>query len=597
MHPTSFSRVTPLRSFSILAAGISAAALISSAPLALAGSATWNPNPGSGVWNTASNWTPATVPNGPSDVATFSVSSLTAVSLASSVEVSAIDFTAGASAFNISAGPGTTLTISGLGVSNASGVTQTFTISDNEHGTGALMFVNSATAGDGNIYRNKGNTFGFTTASTQFFGTSNAGTSTIINFDPGKSFMEGGFTAFHDQSSAANSTIINQAVDSGNILDAFGTLTCFYDNSTAGNAILVAEGSDAVGDDTPEVDFFEDSTADHATITIEAGGPLPGAVSGAIFFAGNSTAGNALITLKGGPAGGNSGGFGEFLSSATAGNATIVLESGEDDGAGGYLYFFDTTSGGQAGFTVNGTAVLDLSFHSAPGLAVGSLAGDGTVSIGSLALTIGTNNQNTEFAGTIQDSTSHTGSVVKAGSGRLSLSGANPFGGGTTVNGGTLLVSNTTGSATGTGPVTVNNLATLGGTGTVAGAVTIAGTLAPAAGPHRESIFTTQSALTLASGSKLIYTARGKGRTVSTDTVVANGVTISAATFIARVTFPAMLRTGTLLTVIDNTSSSPIAGTFVNLPDQSSFTAGGQTFTVSYEGGDGNDLTLTAVRP
>jgi hypothetical protein len=34
------------------------------------GSATWKLNPGSGDWNTASNWMPATVPNGPSDVAT-----------------------------------------------------------------------------------------------------------------------------------------------------------------------------------------------------------------------------------------------------------------------------------------------------------------------------------------------------------------------------------------------------------------------------------------------------------------------------------------------------------------------------------------------
>ena len=29
-----------------------------------AGSATWDLNPGSGDWNTATNWTPATVPNG-----------------------------------------------------------------------------------------------------------------------------------------------------------------------------------------------------------------------------------------------------------------------------------------------------------------------------------------------------------------------------------------------------------------------------------------------------------------------------------------------------------------------------------------------------
>ena len=38
-----------------------------------AGSATWNLNPASDLWSTASNWTPATVPNGPADTATFDI--------------------------------------------------------------------------------------------------------------------------------------------------------------------------------------------------------------------------------------------------------------------------------------------------------------------------------------------------------------------------------------------------------------------------------------------------------------------------------------------------------------------------------------------
>jgi len=47
-----------------------------------ADSATWNLNPTSNDWNTAANWTPATVPDGPLDVATFAVSNTTGVSLA-----------------------------------------------------------------------------------------------------------------------------------------------------------------------------------------------------------------------------------------------------------------------------------------------------------------------------------------------------------------------------------------------------------------------------------------------------------------------------------------------------------------------------------
>jgi len=50
---------------------------------------------------------------------------------------------------------------------------------------------------------------------------------------------------------------------------------------------------------------------------------------------------------------------------------------------------------------------------------------------------------------------------------------------------------------------------------------------------------------------------------------------------------------GTVFTIIDNTPAKPIAGNFSNLPDNSIFTQSGNIFQVSYEGGDGNDLTLT----
>lgn len=83
-----------------------------------AGSATWNLDPTSGDWNTAENWTPATVPNGPSDVATFAASSVNQVSFsASSTEVAEVVFDATAtSSFNLTIGEGKFLTISGAGV-------------------------------------------------------------------------------------------------------------------------------------------------------------------------------------------------------------------------------------------------------------------------------------------------------------------------------------------------------------------------------------------------------------------------------------------------------------------------------------------------
>jgi len=60
------------------------------------GSATWNLNPTSGDWNTAANWTPATVPNGATDVATFGSSNRTGVTLSDSITVNGIVFDNGA---------------------------------------------------------------------------------------------------------------------------------------------------------------------------------------------------------------------------------------------------------------------------------------------------------------------------------------------------------------------------------------------------------------------------------------------------------------------------------------------------------------------
>jgi len=553
------------------------------------------------TWNAAGNWTPATVPNGPSDVATFGVSNLTDLTIKSAVEVGAIDFTAGASAFTISALPGVTLTISGAGVSNASGIGQNFATSDSTDGAGTIVFMGAATAGDGNTYTNNAHSNGLSgVAATEFFGTSNAGTSTIINSNPGKSFHVAGVTRFFDQSSAANSTIINEVPARGDVLDAFPSTTLFADNSTAANAILLAQGSPhASGDTWSEIDFYDQSTADHATITLEGGGPVLGGVAGTIFFAGTATAGNASITMQGAPPGANEAAFGQFLDSSTAGNATIVLENG--GGAGASLSFYSTSSGGEAAFTVNGNAVLDMQFHSVPGMSVGSLAGDGIVKIGSLSLTVGTDNLDTEFAGTIEDDTNRIGSLVKTGTGSLTLSGANTYDGGTTVSSGALLVRNKSGSATGLGPVLVNS-GTFGGGGTIAGAATIGifggsgAFLAPAANTGKQANLHIGGALTFESGGTYTWTINSKRQEVHFDQVVASGVLIeSGAKFTVVPTVRGSLSQGTVLTVIDDTASTPIGGRFANLADGITLAIGTNHLKVSYEGGDGNDLTFTVI--
>ena len=81
--------------------------------------------------------------------------------------------------------------------------------------------------------------------------------------------------------------------------------------------------------------------------------------------------------------------------------------------------------------TVAGGATFDLNSFSE---IVGSIAGAGNITLGTATLTAGGNNTSTTFSGPL----SGTGGLTKAGTGVLTLSGANTYSGATTINGGTL---------------------------------------------------------------------------------------------------------------------------------------------------------------
>ena len=110
---------------------------------AKAGNATWNLNPISGDWNTAANWTPATVPHGRSGTATFRASNNPAISLSETLSIGQILFRPGATAFSITPEAGFTLTVNGAGVTNNSGSEQTFVIPK----TSTIAFGQAALAG------------------------------------------------------------------------------------------------------------------------------------------------------------------------------------------------------------------------------------------------------------------------------------------------------------------------------------------------------------------------------------------------------------------------------------------------------------------
>jgi len=82
---------------------------------------------------------------------------------------------------------------------------------------------------------------------------------------------------------------------------------------------------------------------------------------------------------------------------------------------------------------------------------------------------------------------------------------------------------------------------------------------------------------------------------ISTDQVIANGVSINGGATIALIGHNrGALNQGTVLTLI-STSANPISGHFSNLADGNIVTINGNNFQASYSGGDGNDLALMVV--
>lgn len=528
----------PQRGFAI--AILSAFILILAIRSANAQSATWNSNPTSSDWNTAENWTPAVVP---SDTATFGLSSTTDIFVSQDLtSVGRIFFAPGASAYTIAPLAGSSLVISGVGVTNWSGVEQNFLLGPDG---GEIIFSGSAAA--------RGlTTFTVSTTSLQFHDDSSAAVVLIENLG-GTASAPGGFVGFYDRSNARlreqRPTINNYG---GEINGGRGGWTSFDDDSSAGQAFITCEG---------------------ATVR--------GALGGLVQFTGSAHAGSATLIANRGENGGG-GGVIQFLDQSVGEQCEVTLS-----GNGTLDLSLRTGTGGVE------IASLASSYGN----------GFGIVNLGNSQLSVGGNDLRQLFQGLIQDGPNASGgSLRKTGSRNFVLTSGNTYTGGTTIDEGALVVINTEGSATGTGPVRVD-AGQLGGNGFIAGPVTVGASdsvgafLWLGAGEDRRS-------RTLTIGGPLSLTTNSTYhwniffQYLSGDTVVANGVSIEDNAFFLwsehgfkRRRFPV----GYVLNVITNTSATPITGTFANMPDGTIFLKRVNKFQVNYHGGDGNDLTLTVV--
>ncbi len=182
------------------AAFLASTALVACADAAVAVDATWNLN-GTGDYHTATNWTPAAVPNAVG-TAFFGVSNQNAVGLSPTVAtvVRGWTFNIGASAYTFT--NNRVLNFNGAGVVINGG---SASISNNF----VLNFNNASAAGSANIANNR---------NLNFHDNSTAGSATITN--------NLGTLNFDSTSTAGNANISNSSILS------------FFDTSTAGSATI-----------------------------------------------------------------------------------------------------------------------------------------------------------------------------------------------------------------------------------------------------------------------------------------------------------------------------------------------------------------------
>jgi hypothetical protein len=253
-------------------------------------------------------------------------------------------------------------------------------------------------------------------------------------------------------------------------------------------------------------------------------------------------------------------------------NSTLALS-----GTGGVV--FDAVVAGNA-FTLGGLSAASAS----AGLSLQNSAAN------AIALTVGGNNASTAYAGLLTGA----GSLVKTGSGTLSLGGANTYAGTTTVAAGSLLVNGNQSAAA--GAVLVDALATLGGSGTIGGAVTVNGFLSPGNSPG----VLTVASLDLGGSSTSLFEIDGLVRGTQYDGVTLTGgsgptyggvlslVFGNGSAFGDNTTFDLFQFTGSPSGSFSSvTSSGFYAGSWTNNNDGTfKLEQGGQTLTFSQASGD-----------
>ncbi|MCO6052233.1 autotransporter domain-containing protein [Mesorhizobium sp. RP14(2022)] len=316
---------------------------------------------------------------------------------------------ANAAGANVTVNEGGRTTFAGQSSAGNAGITNNGTLAFSEQATGGqsditnnasgtVSFSGDASSGNGRITNN--GTLSFTEraraagafivtnedAQTTFSGNSSADTAAFTN---------NGSLAFSEQSSAADASINNNGT---------GTVG-FSGNASAGTSFIANSGT---------VALTGNASAASAEIVNNK--------TGRLVVSGNATLGETSI---------NNGGELALSGNASAGSASIVT------GPDAVTRFSENATGGLATLQADGGGTVDFSGVSSGQVSAGSIAGPGTFRLGANRLTVGGNNASTTVDGVITDGGAG-GSLVKTGTGTLTLSGTNSYRGETVVRAGTL---------------------------------------------------------------------------------------------------------------------------------------------------------------
>jgi autotransporter-associated beta strand protein len=230
---------------------------------------------------------------------------------------------------------------------------------------------------------------------------------------------------------------------------------------------------------------------------------------------------------------------------------------------------------------------------------IASLAGNGDVRLSTGTLILGSG-RSTVFSGTMTGATALAGltpekyfRLIKVGLSTFTLTGAINLGDQAVVDKGVLTLDT---QMNGRG-VIVRNGASLAGTGRVAAVSTLSATTGGVIAPGHGNPGVLHADSADITGAFLVIQVTGTAVGTGYDQLdLTGGLALNTG---ARLLWQptATVPKGSTFMIVRVTGAAPIGGlgAFSGMPEKATFTANGQTFGITYQGGDGNDIVVTAL--